>query len=55
MWGNSAEPRIPAAEIMKFWETANILEFLNNPIQSWKIEQDGSVKDALYSNLNVKV
>jgi len=55
MWGNAREPHIPAAEVIKFWETANISEFLNNPIQPWKIGKDGSVKDALYTNLNIKV
>ena len=55
MWGNMAEPHLPAADVIKFWETANISEFLNNPIQSWKIGKDGSVKDALYSTLSVTV
>lgn len=55
MWGNGREPHIPAAEVIKFWETANISEFLNNPIQSWKIGKDGSVKDALYNTFNIKV
>jgi len=55
MWGNMAEPHLPAADVIRLWETANISEFLNNPIQSWKIGRDGSVEDALYTNLNVKV
>jgi sulfane dehydrogenase subunit SoxC len=55
LWGDSGEPRIPAAEIVKFWETADVLEFFNNPIQPWRIERDGSVKDALYSTFNIKI
>ena len=54
LWGNGREPRIPAAEIIKFWETANVGEFLNNPIQLWRVKQDGSVQDALYSSFDIK-
>ena len=54
MWGNGREPRIPAADIIKFWETANVGEFLNNPIQLWRVKQDGSVQDALYSSFDIK-
>ena len=53
LWGNSREPKIPAEEIEKFWESAAIMEFLSNPIQPWKIQKDGSVKDALYVNFKV--
>ena len=55
LWGDNREPHIPASEIIKFWETASISEFLNNPIQLWRIGQDGSVKDALYNTFNIKV
>ncbi len=55
MWGDNREPRLPASEVIRFWETANISEFLNNPIQLWRIAQDGSVHDALYNTFNVKV
>jgi hypothetical protein len=53
LWGDSRQPRIPAAEIEKFWESAAIMEFLSNPIQPWKVDRDGSVKDALYVNFKV--
>jgi len=55
MWGDNHEPHISGEAIERFWETANISEFLNNPIQLWKIGQDGSVTDALYKNFNIKV
>ena len=53
LWGDSREPHIPASEIEKFWETAAIAEDFNNPIQPWKVGQDGSVRDALYINFKV--
>lgn len=53
LWGDSRQPPIPAAEIEKFWESAAIMEFLSNPIQPWKVNRDGSVKDALYVNFKV--
>jgi sulfane dehydrogenase subunit SoxC len=55
LWGSGREPRIPAADILKLWETANVGEFLNNPIQLWRVKQDGSVQDALYSSFNIKI
>ena len=53
LWGDTREPHIPAADIEKFWESAAIMEFLSNPIQPWKVGQDGSVQDALYINFKV--
>lgn len=53
LWGDTREPRIPASEIEKFWESAAIMEFLSNPIQPWKVGQDGRVQDALYINFKV--
>ena len=53
LWGDSRDPHIPAEEIEKFWESAAIMEFLSNPIQPWKVGQDGSVQDALYINFKV--
>jgi sulfane dehydrogenase subunit SoxC len=47
-WGDSREPHISASDIENFWQTAAIMEFLTNPIQPWRVGQDGSVKDALY-------
>jgi hypothetical protein len=55
LWGDNREPHLSGEAIERFWETANISEFLNNPIQLWKIGQDGSVKDALYNTFNIKV
>ena len=55
LWGDNREPHLSGEVIERFWETANISEFLNNPIQLWKIGQDGSVKDALYNTFNIKV
>lgn len=55
LWGNNREPHLSGEAVERFWESANISEFLNNPIQLWKIGQDGSVTDALYSTFNVKV
>jgi sulfane dehydrogenase subunit SoxC len=47
-WGDSREPHISASDIENFWQTAAIMEFLTNPIQPWRVSQDGSVQDALY-------
>ena len=54
LWGDGRDPKIPASEVIKFWETANVGEFLNNPIQLWRVMPDGSVKDALYSSFDIK-
>jgi sulfane dehydrogenase subunit SoxC len=51
LWGDDFKPAIPAADIEKWWETAPITEFLNNPIQPWKVKADGSVQDVLYNKL----
>jgi len=53
LWGDSRNPHIPATEIEHFWETAAIGEFLNNPIQPWRVRPDGSVQDALYNTFKV--
>ncbi len=53
LWGDTREPHIPASEIESFWQTAPIMEFLTNPIQPWKVGQDGSVQDALYKVFKV--
>jgi sulfane dehydrogenase subunit SoxC len=50
-WGDERTPAIPASEIEHWWETAPIGEFLNNPIQPWRVKTDGSVEDALYNTL----
>ncbi len=54
LWGDNHEPHISAENIMKMWIEADISEFLNNPIQLWKVGADGSVKDALYSQFQLK-
>ncbi len=51
LWGEDFKPAIPAAEIEHWWESAPITEFLNNPIQPWKVKADGSIHDALYNTL----
>ena len=51
LWGDDRTPPIPADKIMSFWQTASIAEFLNNPIQIWRVKPDGSVQDALYGPL----
>jgi sulfane dehydrogenase subunit SoxC len=51
LWGDERQPPIPASEIEHWWETTPIKEFLNNPIQPWRVKQDGSVEDALYNTL----
>ena len=51
LWGDDFKPPIPATDIESWWETANVAEFLNNPIQPWKVKADGSVHDALYNTL----
>lgn len=51
LWGDDFKPPIPAAEIETWWETAPITEFLNNPIQPWKVKADGSIQDDLYNRL----
>jgi hypothetical protein len=49
LWGNQTKPPEPASEIASFWETAAISQFLNNPIQIWKVSQDGSIQDGTFS------
>jgi sulfane dehydrogenase subunit SoxC len=51
LWGDDVTPHIPAAEIERWWATANIAEFLNNPIQFWTVKTDGSIDDATYAPL----
>jgi sulfane dehydrogenase subunit SoxC len=52
LWGSERPGiKIPAKDVLSFWETASISEFLNNPIQNWRIKTDGSVEDATYSQL----
>jgi hypothetical protein len=42
----------PTYQPMK-WETTAVGEFLSNPIQIWKMRQDGSVQDALFNTFKV--
>ncbi|MBZ5698689.1 MAG: molybdopterin-dependent oxidoreductase [Acidobacteriia bacterium] len=51
LWGDDRTPPIPASEIEQWWETSSISEFLNNPIQPWRVKPDGSIQDALYNTL----
>ncbi|MBZ5699106.1 MAG: molybdopterin-dependent oxidoreductase [Acidobacteriia bacterium] len=52
LWGSERPGiHIPAEKVLSFWETASISEFLNNPIQLWRVKPDGSVEDATYSQL----
>jgi sulfane dehydrogenase subunit SoxC len=52
LWGDERPGiHIPASDVLSFWETASISEFLNNPIQLWKVKADGTVEDATYSQL----
>jgi sulfane dehydrogenase subunit SoxC len=52
LWGEERPGiHIPAEKVLSFWETASISEFLNNPLQLWRIKPDGSVEDSTYSHL----
>jgi sulfane dehydrogenase subunit SoxC len=51
LWGDDVTPHISPEGIERWWATANIAEFLNNPIQFWTIKSDGSVQDATYAPL----
>ncbi len=51
LWGDDVTPHIPPEEIEHWWATTNVGEFLNNPIQFWTIQTDGSVEDATYAPL----
>jgi len=51
LWGNQVTPRYTGEEIEQWWANASVAEFLNNPIQLWKVKPDGSVHDALYNTL----
>ncbi|MBZ5700087.1 MAG: sulfite dehydrogenase [Acidobacteriia bacterium] len=51
LWGDDRTPPLPATQIVSFWETAEMSTYLNNPIQIWKVNQDGSIQDATYSTL----
>ncbi|MBZ5698769.1 MAG: sulfite dehydrogenase [Acidobacteriia bacterium] len=53
LWGNQTTPPEPASEIASFWETAAISQFLNNPIQIWKVSQDGSIRDGTFSTFKM--
>jgi sulfane dehydrogenase subunit SoxC len=53
LWGKQTNPPESAAQIASFWETAAISQFLNNPIQIWKISPDGSVHDGTFSNFRM--
>ncbi len=49
--GDDVTPHILPEEIENWWATANIAEFLNNPIQFWTVKTDGNVEDATYAPL----
>ncbi len=51
LWGDDVTPHIPAEEIKRWWATADISEFLNNPIQLWKVKPDGSVQDDVFNRM----
>ncbi|MBZ5698508.1 MAG: sulfite dehydrogenase [Acidobacteriia bacterium] len=51
LWGDQVTPHYTGEEIEHWWETAAIMEFLNNPILPWRVKPDGSVQDALYNTL----
>ena len=51
LWGDDRTPPISAETVISFWETAEMSTYLNNPIQIWKVNQDGSIQDATYSTL----
>ena len=51
LWGDDFTPNIPASQMEQWWASAPIAQFLNNPIQLWKVKSDGSVHDALYNKL----
>lgn len=49
LWGEQRNPPISADAMVNLWEHTTMSSYLNNPIQIWKIKQDGSVEDAMYS------
>ena len=51
LWGDDRTPPISAEKIMSQWETAQMSTYLTNPIQIWKLNQDGSIQDATFSTL----
>ena len=51
LWGDDVTPHVPAAEIERWWADTKSSEFLNNPIQFWTVNRDGSVQDATYAPL----
>jgi sulfane dehydrogenase subunit SoxC len=51
LWGDDRTPHITAEKIISQWETAQMSTYLTNPIQIWKVGQDGSIQDGTYSAL----
>lgn len=51
LWGDDRTPPISAEKIISQWETAQMSTYLTNPIQIWKVNQDGSIQDATFSTL----
>ena len=51
LWGADRTPTISGEKVLAMWESAQMSTYLNNMIQIWRVNQDGSINDATYSTL----